>query len=64
MLTLQYHPDRAKRRGISNHDIRDISHPFDMTPRGFYYVGQQLYYYLIFKQFPKFYLQNLPYLFE
>ena len=35
MLTQQCHPDRAKRRGISNNGIRDVSTTVDMTSTHF-----------------------------
>ena len=35
-MTQQCHPDRAKRRGISNNGIRDVSTTVDMTPTRFF----------------------------
>ena len=43
MLTQQCHPDRAKRRGISNNGIRDISRSFDMTPTRFFRMWINIY---------------------
>ena len=39
MLTQQCHPDRAKRRGISNNGIRDVSTTVDMTSTHFSVYG-------------------------
>ena len=39
MLTQQCHPDRAKRRGISNNGIRDVSTTVDMTSTRFSVYG-------------------------
>ena len=43
MLTQQCHSDRAKRRGISNNDIRDISRSFDMTSTSFFSIWVNCY---------------------
>ena len=37
-MTQQCHPDRAKRRGISNNDKRDVSTTVDMTPTRFFSI--------------------------
>ena len=55
MLTQQCHPDRAKRRGISNNGIRDVSTTVDMTPTWFFSIWLNCY---IVISLPKFFNDN------